>query len=111
MSESLINEISKRYTNLTKSNAVIYHSEDGAPTSTDNNRPHVEGKGYHYITELVRAELISAFMKLQTLLSENPNYVNQDLEITKDNNLSIVTSFTRTNKSAIIDSIDAENVR
>ena len=105
MSKKLVNEVAKRYVNQTKSNAVIYHSENGAPIA-EGTRPYVEGKGYHYITGLVRAELVSVFMKLQTLLHSNPEQVNPNLEIIEGDNLSMVSHFTRTNKSDIIDSID-----
>lgn len=106
MSKKLINEVTKKYINYTKLNAVIYHSEEGAPKSVEGTRHQTKRTTYHYITGLVRAELVSLFMKLQTLLTSKPEAVNSDLEITKGDNLALVSHFTRNNKSAIVDSLD-----
>ena len=106
MSKNLVTKVIKRYTNYSKIHAEITH-EDGAPVISDTtNTTQYTGKGFHYITEMVRAEIISAFMKLQTLIKSHPEQVNPELEIIEDANLALVTKFTRENKPAIVKSLD-----
>ena len=104
MSKNLVNETAKRYINYTKANAEIYDSADGIPVMATPVISSTET--VHYITGLVKAELIGLFSKFQTLKTSHPEVINPNLEINEASNFAIVAHFTRLNKQAIIDSLD-----
>ena len=99
----------RRIINPTKAGAEIYVA-DNATSSFSTPETSYEGKSYHYITEIVKAELLSCFMKAKAILTARPEDINKDLEILQDDNFVTVRKFINSNLDAFCENLD-ESIR